>query len=130
MNKMKKAIINIEMAIIHKLPDYSAGDKKGSKRKVKELMQKHKYDEDFIENINDDFCQGFDIAKRIIIKMCKNEIERYEKLEENFCLADKIRNMSDEELATFLTGKSDGYDYMKTMEKLKSTQNKGGEQIL
>lgn len=34
-------------------------------------------------------------------------------------LADKIRNMTDEELAEFITNKKSGYDYIKTLAILK-----------
>lgn len=71
---MRKAIENIELDIIHKLPDYNASKKKWSIRKMKELLQKYGYDEDFIETVGEEFCQGFDAAKNIIIEICKEEI--------------------------------------------------------
>ena len=72
---MRKEIENIEWDIIHKLPDYHASKKKGSIRKIKELLQKYGYDKDFIETIGEDFCQGFDAAKNIIIEICKEKLQ-------------------------------------------------------
>lgn len=77
--EMKKAIYDIEWDIIHKLPDYEDSKRKRGIRKIKEFLQKHEYDTDAIEGINDDFCHGFDAAKRIILDMCKNKLKKYNK---------------------------------------------------
>lgn len=55
--------------IIHKIPGYSQSTCKRDKQKIKEIMEEFEYDDDYIENISDDFCQGFDVAKNIIVKM-------------------------------------------------------------
>lgn len=65
--------------IIHKIPEYKTGTKKGDKRKIKEIMRQYEFDDDVIENINDDFCVGWDAARYIIIEMLKN---KYWKLQE------------------------------------------------
>ena len=35
-------------------------------REIKNIMREMEYDEEAIENINDDFCQGFGVAREII----------------------------------------------------------------
>ena len=44
--------------------------------------------------------------------LLKGEID-----ERNMPLGDKIRRMSNEELASFLTGQTSGYDYLKKLEE-------------
>lgn len=114
-----KAIQSVEMDIIHKLPDYNDGDKKGSIRKMREFMQKHEYDEDLIENINNDFCQGFDIAKRMTIDMCKNawwlrtpkqeNVIRSEKTDAYFSLNDWLQTLKSEDIVFRMHENSDLY---------------------
>ena len=59
----------IHIDIIHKIPGYRQKTSKRDKQKIKEIMEEFEYDDDYIENISDDFCQGFDVAKNIIVKM-------------------------------------------------------------
>ena len=59
----------IHIDIIQKIPGYRQKTSKRDKRKIKEIMEEFEYDDDYIENISDDFCQGFDVAKNIIVKM-------------------------------------------------------------
>ena len=73
---MEKSLENTYLKIIHKVPDYSYGEKKRSKRKIKEIMLKNEYDEDFVEETSDEFCQGFGVAKDIILKLMKEELEK------------------------------------------------------
>ena len=35
-------------------------------RDIKNIMREMEYDEEAIENVNDDFCQGFGVAREII----------------------------------------------------------------
>ncbi len=59
--------------IIHKIPEYKRGTKKGDKRKIKEIMSQYEFDDDEIENINDDFLKGWDASRYIIIEMLKDK---------------------------------------------------------
>lgn len=52
--------------ILQKVPEYRYGKPKISMRDIKNIMREMEYDEDFIENINDDFCEGFGVARKII----------------------------------------------------------------
>lgn len=52
--------------ILRKVPEYSYGKPKSSMRQIKNIMREMEYDEEAIENINDDFCQGFGVAREII----------------------------------------------------------------
>ncbi|MCH1972603.1 hypothetical protein MCI89_09650 [Muricomes sp. OA1] len=56
-----------------KIPSYTKGKKKLCKKKIQEILYKYEYDEDFIENIDDNFCQGFGVAKDIIFIFLKEE---------------------------------------------------------
>ena len=67
---------NMYLKIIHRIPSYSYGEKKLSKRKIKEIMLKYEHDVDYIENISDEFCQGFGVAKQIILELMSREIEK------------------------------------------------------
>lgn len=55
--------------IINKIPSYTTNLRNHSKRQIQEIMQEYHYDEDFIEAIDDNFCQGFSVARNIIIEM-------------------------------------------------------------
>ena len=66
----------IHIDIIHKIPGYRQKTSKRDGRKIKEIMEEFEYDDDYIENINDDFCQGFDVAKNIIVKMLSDRYGR------------------------------------------------------
>jgi len=47
-------------------------------------MCKYEYDEDFTNSINDDFCQGFETARDIIIKYLKEKYwNEYQEQSEN-----------------------------------------------
>lgn len=59
----------IHIDIIHKIPGYMQSKRRLSMRYIRETMKEYGYDEDYIENISDDFCQGFGVAKDIIIEM-------------------------------------------------------------
>ena len=67
---------NMYLKIIHKVPSYFHSQNKMSKRKIQEIMRKNEYDEKYIENISDDFCQGFGVAKQIILELMSQEIEK------------------------------------------------------
>lgn len=69
----------VQIAVIENIPRYSSAKPKSGKRKIKEIMHEYGYDDDYIENINDNFCQGWDTAVDIIIKMLS---DRYWKTKE------------------------------------------------
>lgn len=81
---MKKFLENAYMKIIHRVPSYFYGEKKSSKRKIKAIMLKYGHDEDYIENISDEFCQGFGVAKEIILKLIQEELEKRDNIKEWF----------------------------------------------
>jgi len=69
--KILRKLNNAYMGIIHKVPDYTSATKKCCKRKIQEFMLKHECDDDYVEEISDDFCQGFGVAKNLILKTMK-----------------------------------------------------------
>lgn len=72
----KKDICNtnpMHLYIMDKVPSYSKGTRKSSKRKIKECLLNMEYDTEFIEDITDDFCEGFGVARDIIFELLKNE---------------------------------------------------------
>ena len=73
---MKKFLEKAYLKIIYKVPSYSYGEKTASKRKIKEFMFKCGHDEKYIEGISDDFCQGFGVAKEIILNLIAEELEK------------------------------------------------------
>lgn len=52
--------------VINNIPTYSSSTRKGDMRKIKEIMREHEYDDDYIENVNGDFCEGWNTARNII----------------------------------------------------------------
>lgn len=63
----------MHLYIMDKVPSYSKGTCKSSKRKIKECLLNMEYDTEFIENITDDFCEGFGVARDIIFELLKNQ---------------------------------------------------------
>lgn len=61
------------MYLLHRIPDFPFETPKRSKRLIQNLMREYEYDDDYIENISEDFCQGFQVAKEIILTMCKEK---------------------------------------------------------
>lgn len=59
-----KNLLGLE--VLHEIPEYRYGKPKSSVREIKNIMREMEYDEEAIENINDDFCQGFGVAREII----------------------------------------------------------------
>ena len=59
-----KKLLGLE--VLHKIPEYRYGKPKSSMREIKNIMREMEYDEEAIENINDDFWQGFGVAREII----------------------------------------------------------------
>ena len=72
-SKYEKAV---HIDIINGIPGYSQATPKRDKRRIKEIMYEYEYDDDYIESISDDFCQGWDAAKNIIIKMLSDRYWR------------------------------------------------------
>lgn len=65
-----------------KIPSYIKGEKNLCKKKIKETMKQNNYDEEFIEGIDDSFCQGFGTAKDIIFNLLKEEYWEQRKIEQ------------------------------------------------
>lgn len=63
------------IAIINKIPNWAPSIRKRQKKKIQALMHEHGFDEDFIENIDDAFCQGFDTARSVIIELLRDKYE-------------------------------------------------------
>lgn len=59
-----KSLLGLD--ILRKVPEYRYGKPKSSMRDIKNIMREMEYDEEAIENVNDDFCQGFGVAREII----------------------------------------------------------------
>ena len=55
--------------ILDRLPGYCPATPKRAMRKIRELLTELEYDEDFINGINDEFCQGFGTAKEIFTRL-------------------------------------------------------------
>lgn len=68
------------LKIISKVPNYNYGTKNSCKNKIQEIMQKHDYDKDFIDNIDEKFCEGFTTARDIIIEILEEEYWKKQKL--------------------------------------------------
>lgn len=75
---MIKGLEHAYLKIINKIPDVSLATPKLNKRQIKEIMREHSFDEDYIESISDDFCQGFGVAKNIILKELRKELDKIE----------------------------------------------------
>ena len=54
--------------VINNIPAYSSATHKRDMRRIKEIMRAHEYD-DYTENINGDFCEGWNTARSIIENM-------------------------------------------------------------
>lgn len=52
-------------------------------RKIKNIMREMKYDEESIENINDDFCEGFGVAREIISDLLWEKVKGELDLDKN-----------------------------------------------
>lgn len=61
------------MHLLQKIPDCPFGLPKRNKQLIQNLMSEYEYDDDYIEGISEEFCQGFQIAKEIIFTMCKEK---------------------------------------------------------
>lgn len=72
-SELKNNMFPMHLYFMDKVPSYGYGEPKGSMRKIKECLRKMEYDEEFIENINDDFCKGFGASRDIIFELLKNK---------------------------------------------------------
>lgn len=59
--------------VIENVPAYTPGLAKRSKRRIQETMREYGYDEDFIEAVDDGFCQGFGAARDVIVEMLERK---------------------------------------------------------
>lgn len=73
MAKLTGGMVMIHLEIASKIPYYFKGKKNICKKEIQEIMRKYEYDEDFIEAIDDSFCQGFGVARDIIIELLKEK---------------------------------------------------------
>lgn len=84
------------LGILNRVPSYGYGKPKTSMREIKKIMQELEYDEDFIDNINDDFCQGFGVARNIITKLLSDRHCHESVVVDN---QEKLREEKEDELA-------------------------------
>ena len=54
------------LTILDRVPGYRPATAKRDMRKIRERLKELEYDEEFINGINEDFCQGFGTAKEIL----------------------------------------------------------------
>lgn len=66
----------VHLKILSKVPNWNHARKNACKKKIQEIMQKYNYDEDFIGNVNEDFCKGFETARDIIVGILEEEYWR------------------------------------------------------
>lgn len=59
--------------IQHNIPDYQYGKPILSMRKIKELLAKMEYDQSLIDNLDQSFCEGFGIAREIILQLLSDD---------------------------------------------------------
>lgn len=59
--------------IQHNVPDYQYGKPILSMRKIKELLAKMEYDQSLIDNLDQSFCEGFGIAREIILQLLSDD---------------------------------------------------------
>ena len=71
----------VHLDINSKISSYTESEERLCKKKIQEIMLKYEYDEDFIKNIDDNFCQGFGVAKDIIFTFLKEEYWKQRKME-------------------------------------------------
>ena len=60
---------NAKLYLLHAIPSYRQKTAKRDAHKIKEIMRKFEYDDDLMDDINDDFCMGWESARDIILKM-------------------------------------------------------------
>lgn len=65
-NKMENPV---HLTVLDTIPGYFKGTSKRDVRRIKEIMRKFEYEDDFIDGVNEDFCIGWNAAKNIIIQM-------------------------------------------------------------
>lgn len=62
--------------LMQKISTYFMGQPKRSKQEIKEIMKRYNCDEDYTENISDDFCKGWcasrDITSQILFDLYQN----------------------------------------------------------
>ena len=59
--------------IQHNIPDYQYGKPLLSMRKIKELLAKMEYDQSLIDHLDQSFCEGFGIAREIILQLLSDD---------------------------------------------------------
>lgn len=66
---------------IDSIPSCNEGKKRLCRKRIQEIMSKYEYDDDFIKDIDDNFCQGFGVAKDIVFTFLKEEYWKRQKME-------------------------------------------------
>lgn len=59
----------IHLKIEYKIPPWRKAKTKQYGKEIRKTLQENEYDDDVIENINDDFCEGWDAARDVILKL-------------------------------------------------------------
>lgn len=70
---MSENNINAYLAVLN-VPHFGRGTAKYDKKQIQKLMTQHEFDSDYTENINEDFCEGFETARNIITEIIKQHI--------------------------------------------------------
>lgn len=65
--------------LIHKVPSYAHGTSKVCRKKIQAIMRETEHDEDYVEEISDEFCQGFGVARGIMLELIREELENNKK---------------------------------------------------
>ena len=63
----------IHVDIIHSIPKYSRRTAGRDRLKIGKMMGEFGYDVEYVENISDEFCRGWDAARDIIVQMLSNK---------------------------------------------------------
>lgn len=88
---------------------------KEAKRNVQRYMRKHKSDEDFIENISDDFVMGFMISQRMAWDDCDSRTLRENDYWGKWVpCSDELPKESDYYMACIYDEDVEEYDFRKT----------------
>ena len=71
MSEIKSKPYHID--VMNNTPTYSSATPKRDMRRIKEIMREHEYDDDYIESINSDFCEGWNTALSIIVSVLSDK---------------------------------------------------------
>jgi len=74
----------VHLKVINNIPNYAYSQPKISKKKIQAIMRKYEIDDDVIDNVNEDFFIGYEVARNIIIKMLKDEYDLSKSANQDF----------------------------------------------